>query len=378
MRSIIYILILPVLALIAAGCTDASIKHYNLGIEAAEMGELDRAIIEWRESLEHRYEDSDTHYNLGMALLEINMHDDAVFHLKEAARLSPDDNEIQYACGKALEEKGSLPEAKKAYRLSINLKQNYSPPYMGIASIAMKQKQYRTAEKYAAQGLNISMRNLEGNLILSEAYFMQGNFQEAYAQLLSIRHMFPREPALLLLTGKILSERHMHEDAINTLRLAQENGATEGDLFLYMGRSSFALGRYNDAEKYFQLAHFKNDADIRVLKGLGETRFKKGKYDKSLEAWKKISSISPMDLEARLGISMVYINTGRAEEASDILSSLADEENSPPRTLYYLGHALMRTGNRDDAREAFEKFLNSWKGDRTLIDEVKDIIVTLQ
>ncbi|MBU8922766.1 MAG: tetratricopeptide repeat protein [Bacteroidales bacterium] len=378
MRSILYILILSFLALISNGCSDASIKHYNLGIEAAERGELDRAISEWRESLKHRYEDADAQYNLGMALLEKELYDEASIHLLEAARLSPADNEIQYACGKALEEKGALPEAKKAYRLSITLKQNYSPPHIGIASIAMKQKQYRTAEKYAAHGLNISMKNLEGNLILSEAYFMQGNFQEAYAQLLSIRHIFPREPALLLLLGKVLSKRHMHEDAITTLRLAKENGASGGDLFLYMGRSSFALSRYSDAEKFFQLALYKNDTDIRALKGLAETRFKKGNYEKSLVAWKRISSISPMDLETQLGKSMVYINTGRSEEAVSILETLAEKESSPPRTLYYLGHALMRTGKKNEARESFEEFLKTWQGDHALIAEVNDIIVTLQ
>ena len=378
MRSILYLLVLPVLALTVTGCSDPSIRHYNLGIEAAERGELDRAISEWRESLEHRYNDADTQYNLGMALLEKELYDEAAVHLLEAARLSPDDNEIQYACGKALEAKGALPEAKKAYRFSITLKPNYAPPHIGMASVAMKQQQYRTAEKYATQGLNISMRNLEANLILSEAYFMQGNFQEAYAQLLSIRHMFPREPALLLLMGKILSKRHMHEDAITTLRLAKENGAAGGDLFLYMGRSSYTLSRYNDAEKFFQLALYKNDTDIRVLKGLAETRFKKGNYDKSLKTWEKVSSISPMDMEARLGTGMIYINTGRSEEAASLLKTLAEEENSPPRTLYYLGHALMRTGKKTEARESFEEFLKTWEGDRALISEVEDIIVTLQ
>ncbi|MCK4537565.1 MAG: tetratricopeptide repeat protein [Candidatus Krumholzibacteria bacterium] len=378
MRSILYILILPILALAVTGCSDASIKHYNLGIEAADSGDIDRAISEWKESLEHRYDDSDTQYNLGMALLEKELYDDAAVHLLEAARLSPDDNEIQYACGKALEAKGALPEAKKAYRLSITLKPNYFPPYIGIASIAMKQEQYRTAEKYATQALNISMRNLEGNLILSEAYFMQGNLQEAYAQLLSIRHMFPREPALLLLMGKVLSERHMHEDAIATLRLAKANGATGGDLFLYMGRSSYTLSQYNNAEKFFQLALYGNDTDIRALKGLAETRFKRGDYDKSLKTWKEISSISPMNMEAKLGIGMIYINTGRSEEAESILGALAEEEDFPPRTLYYLGHALMRTGKKAEARESFEEFLKTWEGDRALISEVKDIIITLQ
>ncbi|HSG28502.1 MAG TPA: tetratricopeptide repeat protein, partial [Candidatus Krumholzibacterium sp.] len=231
---------------------------------------------------------------------------------------------------------------------------------------------------YAAQGLSISSRDLEGNLILSEAYFQQGNYQEAYAQLLSIKYLYPRNRDLLVLTGKVMSERNQHEDAITALMQAKENGASSGDLFYYLARSLYALDRFADAEKYFQMALYKDRGDTRSMKGLAETEFMRRNYDKSLEDWRKAERLAPDDMEIQLGIAMVLINTRRPEAAVTVLRQIAGRSDSPPRTLYYLGHALMRTGDKSGAKEAFLEFRDTWEGDRALIREVDEILITLE
>ncbi len=359
------------------GCSDDSLKYYNLGVEAAERGELSAAVEHWQKSLQKRPDDPDTHFNLGSAFLELGRFPEAEKHLAIAAEIMPGDHEIHYALGKALENQDLLSEAKKAYKMSISVQSNFYPPYIGLASIALKQQQYKTAEKYASQGLNVSPRDLDGNMILSEAYFLQGNFQEAYAQLLSIRGIYAANPDVLLLMGKIMCERNMHSDAITSLKLAKENGASGADVFLYLGRSSYALEQYSDAEKYYGLSSFKDPSDPRAWKGLADTFFQTGEYDKSMEAWQNAAGLSPGDPDIDLGISMVYINTKHPESAVPILEKLRQTENAPSRTLYYLGHALMRSGQKEKAREAFKEFIVIWEGNNGLIDEVNKILLTL-
>ena len=57
-----------------------------------------------------------------------------------------------------------------------------------------------------------------------------------------------------------------------------------------------------------------------------------------------------------------------------MLTGIADREDTPSRTLYYLGHALMRTGEMEEAKRRFEAFVATWRGDRRLIDEVQSIL----
>ncbi len=257
------------------------------------------------------------------------------------------------------------------------IKKNYFPPYIGFASCALKQKQYRTAEKYSALALRISTRDLQGNLILAEAYFGQSNYQEAYAQLLSIRFLNRNNPDMLLLLGKVMTERHMYNDALETLKLAGKNGISSSELFLYLGKSSYEIKHYPSAEKYFGLAIYKGKTDPRPLIGLAQTFMKTGELDKSLESWEKASLLDPGDPTIDLGISIVHINSRRFEQAAAILEELAARENFPPITLYYLGHATMRLGRKAEAQKAFEEFMRTWQGDEALKTETEDILITL-
>ena len=51
--------------------------------------------------------------------------------------------------------------------------------------------------------------------------------------------------------------------------------------------------------------------------------------------------------------------------------------NSNSTALYFLGHAQMRMGQKENARRSFEEFISLWQGDKALIEEVNQILVTL-
>ena len=66
------------------------------------------------------------------------------------------------------------------------------------------------------------------------------------------------------------------------------------------------------------------------------------------------------------------------EEAVRILRELANESDAPQRTLYYLGHAYVRTGDTEAAVETFNRFMETWEGDPRLLEEVGEIVKTLR
>jgi len=113
------------------------------------------------------------------------------------------------------------------------------------------------------------------------------------------------------------------------------------------------------------------------LIGLANTHMKTGDYEKALNTWDRASQIDPDNPDITLGISTVYINTKRFEDGAILLEKLIMRDDFPPRALYYLGHARMRMGNKSGAREAFERFKSIWQGDRALLDEINDILITL-
>ncbi len=366
-----------VILALTASCTDSALKYYNLGVEAAERDDLDAAIANWQKSAEINPSDPDTRYNLGMALLEKKDYAGAERNFKAAAKIKGDDYRLQYGLGQALEMQGKYPEAKKAYRFSIDLKHNYHAAYAGLGAIALEQGLYSTAEKYATDALRYSPYDIRGNLVLSEAFYMEQNYQAAYAQLVSSRAWIGLEPEYLLLLGKVMNARHMYADAIQTLLTAKDAGITSADLFINLGLASYETGDFKDAHEYYRLAVYRDESNVEAWIGLAKTEYELDNLDGSLEAWKRGLELSPDNAEVVLGISVAYIQMRDFEEATAILEKLEATGNAPPRTQYYLGHSLMRLGRRDEARRAFQMFLEKWNGDEALADEVREILVTL-
>lgn len=376
MRKISIVTACLLLAVIVS-CGDSALKYYNLGVEAADRDDMDEAIVNWRKSLEMDPSDPDTRYNLGMALLERGKYAEAEENFHAAASVRNDDYMLQYGLGRSLEMQGKYSEAKKAYRFSISLKYNFHPPYSALGAIALEQGLYSTAEKYAADALRYSPYDVRGNLVLSEAYYMQQNYQAAYAQLVSSRAWIGLEPDYHLLLGKVMNARHMYVDAIHTLRTARDAGVSSTDLFLNLGIASYEIEDFKDAHEYYRLALYRDDSNVDAWIGLARTEYALNNLDGSLESWQKARILSPVNPEIDLGIAMIHIRTRDFEEAVSVLEKLRARDDSLPRTLYYLGHSLMRVGRRDEARKSFELFLLKWNGDEALIKEVRDILVTL-
>ena len=360
-----------------ASCGDSALKYYNLGVEAAERDDIDEAIVQWRKAVKLNPSDPDTRYNLGMALLQREEYAEAEENFNAAARIKNDDYRLQYGLGLALEMQGRYAEAKKAYRFSISLKSNFHPPYVGLGAITLDQGLYSTAEKYAADALRISPFDKRGNLILAEAYYMQQNYQAAYAQLISSRSWIGLEPDYLLLLGKVMNARHMYADARQTLLMAKDAGKSGTDLYLHLGTASFEIDDFKNAREYLRLALYRDDTNTEAWTWLARTEYELNNLEESLEAWNRARALSPEDPDIDLGIAMVHIRMRNFEASVSVLEKLAARDDFPPRTCYYLGHSLMRLGRRDEARKSFELFLEKWQGDEDLVGEVREILVTL-
>ena len=219
--------------------------------------------------------------------------------------------------------------------------------------------------------------NIESNLILTEAYFEQHNYQAAYAQLQSSRHLASRKPEFYLLLGKVAYARHMYGDALDALETARSLGMSNSDVFLFLGLAYYALEDFEESEKYFKLSIFKDKNEFMAWRELGRTYIQTKQWDKAQDAYSTALAIDSTDAESILGASFVMLNKGSFSAAVKNLEELKKYTDPPAMTFYYLGHAYMRSGSFAEARVSFEEFMSIWKGERRLIEEVAGIISSL-
>ena len=207
-RSVLFTLTALIFVITNTSCSDKAINYYNDGITAANDGNLKKAVELWKKSLQYRENDPDTHFNLGVAYLEMKQHEKAEESFRNSIRYRKGDPITHYKLGVALQGQGKISSAKQSYKMAIKLKQNYVPPYLGVAECALEQDNPETAEKYSSTALKLSPGNIRANTIFAESLFRQGNYADAYMQIAPLRDVADQE--LLFVLGKIMYHRRMY------------------------------------------------------------------------------------------------------------------------------------------------------------------------
>lgn len=354
--------------------SDKALRYYNMGVEAAERGDYREAAKMCSLAVLHKPDDADAQYNLGAALFELGRYNEAQEHLRKAASLNPDDYQTLVLLAESLTHQGNLAEAKLAYQSALVKKPNYVPALIGLATIALEENQNRTAEKYATEAVDFDPANARANALLAEAYLRNGQYNEAYAQILTAARLKPLDQDILLLQGKIAYARRMYEDAIEALDTARKRGLSSGELYRYLGLAKLSAGAFLEAERDFKLALFKDDSDATAWKGLAETYMRMKKWSEAKAAIVRSISLEPDNKEALLDSAIIKMSSGELEEAARELETLQNLSTAPKITSYYLGHTYLRMGDERRALLSFERFVSSWEGDRALLEEARSII----
>jgi tetratricopeptide (TPR) repeat protein len=102
----------------------AALAHNNLASGLLAKGDVDAAIIEFREGLRLAPELASLHDGLGNALSAKGEQDAAASEFLEVARLDPNLAAIHHNFGQALAAKGDLNGAVREYRRALNLNPN--------------------------------------------------------------------------------------------------------------------------------------------------------------------------------------------------------------------------------------------------------------
>ena len=110
----------------ALACTSNNgLAHNNLGLALANRGDLDLAIMHYRDALEIEPDNAQAHNNLGLALAARGQVDEAVVEFQEA--LAVNSKYLQAYCnlGDALAERGEVEKAMGEYRKALAIKSDY-------------------------------------------------------------------------------------------------------------------------------------------------------------------------------------------------------------------------------------------------------------
>jgi tetratricopeptide (TPR) repeat protein len=99
----------------------AAVNHYRLGLTYQLMHKLQDSAAAYLRALQLDPRDPKTNMNLGLVYLALNQEEDAMKYLRRATELAPNSAEAWANYGAILDIRGKLPEAESAYKHSLEI-----------------------------------------------------------------------------------------------------------------------------------------------------------------------------------------------------------------------------------------------------------------
>lgn len=119
---------------------DKASAHYNIAVNFARKGDLEKAIKEFKLSLDLDPLNYNACYNLGVAYASLNKFDEAINWYKKVITLKPDDANTYYNLAICLTELNREDEAEKYYLKAIEFKKDFVEAHANLAMYYLKKE----------------------------------------------------------------------------------------------------------------------------------------------------------------------------------------------------------------------------------------------
>jgi protein O-mannosyl-transferase len=161
---------------------DNDFPHYGLGEVYFAMGDVNKAIAEFRSALYLRPESPYAHNDLGFVLTKTGQLDEAVDHLKTAIRILPDHPTAHYNLGNALVQKGQTGDAIREFEQQLAIQPDHAGARCGLAIALVNQGQLNQAIAQYERTIELRPDYADAYYGLGNCYLKQGNPEKAVKQ----------------------------------------------------------------------------------------------------------------------------------------------------------------------------------------------------
>jgi tetratricopeptide (TPR) repeat protein len=138
------------------------------------------------------------------------------------------------------------------------------------------------------------------------------------------------------------------------------------------------LGRLDQAEEELRTAVAIDPAAFNPILNLGIVLTKKGEWQQAKETLQKGTSLQPQSAAARLYLGLALAGASDFDQAQKEFTAAYEIGGSEyVIALFHLGQLYMQRGDRDLAREVFQRYLKEAPNARNL-DQVRKLIAMLE
>lgn len=329
-----------------------------LGNIYTKMGDYNRAIQAFQESLELDDENTEAYNNIGIVYrLEENL-PAAVGALERARELAPERADIWYNLANVHKQMDEPEVAETYYRKAIELDPGLTRAYNNLGTLYQKEGKQQEAEEFYRRGISQDQNNplLQYNLGIS--YQEQQRIDDAISAFRQALKSRPNWVDSLNNLGILLEQKGEYEEAARIIGSALKIEADNPKLNNNMGVVLSAQGRHNEAVGYLRRAVEENPRYSRASLNLGTELEELGEYDDAWDHLLKLKAEAPSDLEIREKIARLALKSGKMRQAKEEIRFILDHNPNAGFAYSLLGKIHLAAGDRKRAVQAYAKAIS--------------------
>jgi len=260
---------------------DAAPLHSMLALEFQSQGRFDKAVEEYRKTLQLWPESIVAYNNLGIVLKSQNKLDEAISSFRQAVKIKPDYAEAHNNLGNALLSQNKLDEAVDHFRQAINKNRDFTEAYNNLGNALFSQGRYNEAVEYYRKALEVNPHFAKAHYNLGNVFASLGRF----------------------------------DDAISHYRQALKLNPDYFDAHSNIGIALKSIGRFDEAiDHYRQALRLKPDS-AQVYNNLGNLLLAEGKFDEAVSQFRRALQLNPHLADAQYNLAYALKLQGNLDEA---------------------------------------------------------------
>lgn len=323
--------------------------RFNLGIIYNKLDRTDDAIKNFEEAvkLNSGYLPA---YTALAVLYEIKGdYEKAIKNFEEALKIEPLNRRLSIQLAELYYETGRKDDALHQYNLLKELHPDDADIYAGIASIAMKEKDYAGAEKALDEGMAkpaadaIKLERFKGFL-----YSVQNRFDDAAKVYTSITERYPEDAQSIFYLGAAYERGGKRAEAIEQFKLCLKLNPDNPEASNYLGYMYAEKGENLDEALSLIQSALKADPDNGAyVDSLGWVYYQKGMLEDALRELERAASIIKDDATVRDHLGDAYYKAGKTDMAVNEWSKAVALDPAQVRTKEKLEKITKERGISD-------------------------------
>jgi tetratricopeptide (TPR) repeat protein len=203
--------------------------HYNLNLLLAKMGRTDEALAHYQKALELNPNQAEAHDNLGLLFADMGQPDKALVHYQRALEINPNYDKAHYNLGILLADMGRTDEALVHFQKALECNPHHAEAHSNLGLLCAKMGRTDEALAHYRKALELDPNRAETHNNLGALLAQFGRTDEALAHYLKALEINPYAITTLQNLAVALSQKGRWTDATLVLKKALALAKSAGD-----------------------------------------------------------------------------------------------------------------------------------------------------